>query len=77
MKITHDRSPVSVVTTCSECPFWTAFSFTLEEANNRAANHKILVHGIEPGRAHEANRKRATRREKRAMQSVAVILRSI
>lgn len=77
MKITHDRSPVSVVTTCDECPYWIAFSFNLEEANNRAATHKMLVHDIEPSRANEANRIRATRRERRAMQSVSLNLRSI
>ncbi len=77
MKITHDRSPVSVVTFCDECPYWRAFSFTLEEANQRAANHKITVHDIEPARANEPNRKRATRRERRAMQSVAVIIRTM
>lgn len=64
--IQQDRSPVSVVTSCTDCPHWRAFSFDLEEARRRAANHLIIVHDIEPARAHEAIRKAATRRERHA-----------
>jgi hypothetical protein len=65
--IKHDISPVSVVTTCTECPHWQAFSFDLEEADRRRANHLIAVHGVEPARALEASRKRATRRSRHAV----------
>lgn len=62
--IQQDRTPVSVVTTCTECPHWQAFSFDLDEARTRAANHLIVVHEVEPARAHEPVRKAATRRER-------------
>jgi hypothetical protein len=59
--INHDRSPVSVVTTCTECPYWQSFSFDLEEASRRGANHLSVVHDVQPSRAAEPNRKRAAR----------------
>ena len=64
--IKQDRSPVSVVTTCTDCPHWQSFSFDLDEARRRGANHLILVHDIEPARALEATKKAATRRERHA-----------
>ena len=71
--IKQDRSPVSVVTTCTDCEHWYAFSFDLDEARRRGANHLVLVHEVEPARALEATRKAATRRN----GLVAVILRNI
>ena len=65
--IKHDRTPVSVVTTCTECDHWRPFSFTLDEARQRAANHLVIAHNVEPARAHEAIRKAATRRERHAV----------
>ena len=64
--IKQDRSPVSVVTTCTDCEHWQAFSFDLDEARRRGANHLVLVHDVEPARALEATRKAATRRERHA-----------
>ena len=69
MTIKHDISPVSVVTTCTECEWWHAFSFTHDEARRRGASHQIGVHGWKPSRAHEAERKAATRRERHAVTS--------
>lgn len=65
--IKQDRSRVSVVTTCTDCPHWQAFSFDLDEARRRAANHLILVHETEQARALEATRKAATRRKRHAV----------
>ena len=62
--IKQDRSPVSVVTTCTDCPRWQAFSFDLDEARRRAANHMILVHDVEPSTANEATRLAETRRQR-------------
>lgn len=64
--IQHDISPVSVVTTCAACPHTSLFSFTRDEARERAANHLENVHGVEPARAREAARKAATRRARHA-----------
>ena len=62
--IKQDRSPVSVVTTCTDCPHWQAFSFDLDEARRRAANHMILVHDFEPSTANDATRLAETRRQR-------------
>ena len=62
--IKQDRSPVSVVTTCTDCPHWQAFSFDLDEARRRAANHLILVHDVEPSTANGATRLAETRRQR-------------
>ena len=62
--IKQDRSPVSVVTTCTDCPPWQAFSFDLDEARRRAANHLILVHDVEPSNANGATRLAETRRQR-------------
>ena len=62
--IKQDRSPVSVVTTCTDCPHWQAFSFDLDEARRRAGNHLILVHDVEPSTANDATRLAETRRQR-------------
>lgn len=64
--IKQDRTPVSVVTTCTECNHWREFSFDLPEARRRGANHLILVHDVEPSVAHGATRLAETRRTRHA-----------
>jgi len=61
MTIRHDRSAVSIVTTCSECPHWYAFSFEVEKADESAIRHKIHVHGMPEARAHKLAHDRARR----------------
>lgn len=63
MKITHDRTRSSIVSLCDECPYWVALSNSDEEARQRAARHKMLVHDVPESRATEASRKAATRRD--------------
>lgn len=62
IRVTHDPSPVSVVTTCSECPWWRALSLSREAADDCKINHLVMVHDIEPNIAADFIRKRATRR---------------
>lgn len=59
--IRHDQSDVSVVTTCTDCPWWSRFSFTLAEAEAAEVAHNMLVHGMEPSRASAAARIRHRR----------------
>lgn len=61
MTIRHDRSAVSIVTTCSRCPHWYAFSFDIADADERAAQHKINVHDVPESRARKLARDRADR----------------
>lgn len=61
MTIRHDRSDVSIVTTCSECPHWYSFSFDIGDADERAAQHRINVHDVPESRARRQSRERADR----------------
>lgn len=63
--IRHDVSPISVVTICTDCPHWSAFSFTLTAARGVAERHKMDVHDVPEWRAKEAARRYATRRGSR------------
>jgi hypothetical protein len=42
-----DATPISVVVTCDECPYWHAFAWTRAEGWAAAARHEQIVH---PGR---------------------------
>lgn len=64
--IRHDVSPLSVVTTCSRCPHWSAFAFSLDDARERGIEHKINVHDVAPARARFDAMRQATRRGSRA-----------
>lgn len=59
--IRHDRSAVSIVTTCTECPYWFAFNFDRDLAEESAIRHKINGHDVPEGRARDTARKRAAR----------------
>lgn len=59
--IKHDRSDVSIVTTCTECPWWFAFNFDRDKADASGTNHKINVHGFPESRALDTVRARARR----------------
>lgn len=61
MTIRHDRSATSIVTTCSACPYWYAFSFDMADADERAAAHRIRVHDVPESRARRQARERAGR----------------
>jgi hypothetical protein len=61
MTIRHDRSAVSIVTTCSDCPHWFAFSFDIADADERAALHRINVHDVPESRARRQSRERDSR----------------
>jgi hypothetical protein len=61
MTVRHDRSAHSIVTVCSECPHWFAFSFDIADADERAAQHKVNVHGMPESRARKLARDRADR----------------
>ena len=61
MTIRHDRSAVSIVTTCSECPHWFAFNFVRSLADESAILHKINVHDMPEAKARNTARKRASR----------------
>lgn len=52
----YDRSPVTVVISCTECPHWRAIRFDQWEAYLSGESHAIRVHGVEPVRAAEARR---------------------
>lgn len=76
MTIRHDSTDISTVTTCSECPYWASFSFTRDEAEERAARHRTDVHGLPEGRARRAPRDAEARardaaraRERRAQRT--------
>lgn len=59
--IKHDRGDVSVVTSCTKCPHWKAFSWGMEEAERREIAHNMLVHEMNRSRASDAVRKRRER----------------
>ena len=63
--IRHDRSNVSIVTTCTDCPWWYAFSFELERAEDSAIWHRINVHGLPEGKAMNTRRERERRKKQR------------
>ncbi len=51
MTIKLDKSPVLVVATCSECPWWSAAAFTTGEAWASAARHEARSHpGVDQAR---------------------------
>jgi hypothetical protein len=56
MTIRHDSTDISTVTTCSECPYWSSFSSSRDEAEERAARHRMNVHGLPEARARRAGR---------------------
>lgn len=59
--IKHDVSDRSVVTTCTRCPHWSAFSFDVDEAERREVNHNMVVHEMNRSRASDAIRQRKVR----------------
>ncbi len=59
--IKHDRGEVSVVTSCTRCPHWRAFSWGMKEAERREIAHNMLVHEMNYSRASDAVRKRRER----------------
>lgn len=59
--IKHDVSPVTVVTTCTRCPWWSAFSFSMDEAEQREIDHNVGIHEMNYSRASDAVRKRHQR----------------
>lgn len=59
--IRHDRSATSIVTTCTDCPFWYAFNFDDDLADEAAIRHRINVHQVPEAKAREAARARARR----------------
>ena len=59
--IKHDRSDVSIVTTCTDCPWWFAFNFDTDLADEAAIRHKINVHDQPEAKARNAARERARR----------------
>ena len=61
MTIRHDKSWVSVVTTCSECPMWAALALSIDEAEEAAVSHRMDVHGMPEERARNAQQERARR----------------
>jgi len=61
MTIRHDRSAVSIVTTCSQCPHWFAFNFDPDLAEESAVRHRINVHDMPEAKARNAQRERARR----------------
>lgn len=46
-----DRSTTSILVTCTDCPHWYVFSFTLDHAYSAAAHHEHRCHGITNGQA--------------------------
>lgn len=60
-KIKHDKSAISVVTTCSSCTHWYAFGFTMEEARASGERHLIVVHEVPAKVASAARHKRESR----------------
>ena len=62
MTIRHDRSAVSIVTTCTECPYWFAFNFDPAFADESAVRHKINAHDMPEAKARNAQRERARRK---------------
>lgn len=55
-----DRSQASgVLVTCTDCPYWWAFAWTVEKAHDSACAHEENVH---PGR-NEASTRRTKHRE--------------
>lgn len=59
--IKHDISDRSVVTTCTQCPYWASFSFDIDEAERREINHNMSVHGMDSRAAKAAAKKRHQR----------------
>lgn len=51
MTINHDRSDSSVLTTCTQCPYWFSFQLNMPAAYRSAATHLELVHDVEAVRA--------------------------
>jgi hypothetical protein len=62
--IRHDKTSISVVTTCTKCAHWSAFSFSLAEAEEREINHNMLFHNMERSVASQAVWKRRQRRRR-------------
>lgn len=54
--ISFDRSPSSIVITCTECPYWFGMRLNQIEAYLCAEGHAIRVHDVEPARAKEPRR---------------------
>ncbi|UOE43739.1 hypothetical protein [Agromyces larvae] len=61
MTVRHDKSTTSIVTTCTECPYWYAFNFEAELAEAAAIRHKMTVHDMPEAKARKAERERARR----------------
>lgn len=59
--IKHDVTPVTVVTTCTRCPWWSSLSFSPDEAGQREISHNMDIHGMNWSRASDAVRKRQER----------------
>lgn len=59
--IKHDKSATSIVTTCTECPWWFAFNFDLQGAHRSKEGHAINVHDVDPKTAKAARRKHQER----------------
>lgn len=62
MSIRHDISDESIVTICTECGYWSAFSWTRAEAFTVGEMHLINVHGISQEAAANARRQYNYRR---------------
>lgn len=54
--IRHDVSNESVVTKCTDCDYWAAFSWTKEEAFRVGETHLMRVHGVSQEVAANARR---------------------
>jgi hypothetical protein len=60
MTTTLDRSAESgVLVTCTACPYWYAFAWTVSEAHDSACRHEELVH---PGLNQASDRRAAFHR---------------
>lgn len=59
--IRHDISSLTVVTTCTRCTWWSALSFSVDEADRCEINHNMKIHEMNYSRASDAVRKRDLR----------------
>lgn len=62
MSIKHDVSDESIVTQCTECSYWSAFSWTRDEAFRVGETHLINVHHHTQEQAANARRQYNWRR---------------
>lgn len=74
MSIHLDKSPNSVVLTCTECPWWHGFAFDAVDADLRGANHEATVHPEDTAFRRQSGKNRRNRDKRHASGAPSIPL---